>query len=136
MLNRPLFFRFSYLKNFTSIDLNISCLSGLKLFLIFVKQLNHHDVQFQFNGVKKDSATFTYNLPSDNTTKVDNVQVRLNETATGISSTIVEPVGQPIPLKNLKPGTNYTVQARSMVTDGRNSSFSRPVSFTPGSYLH
>ena len=58
--------------------------------------------------------------------------MRLTETATGISSTIVQPANQPIPLKNLKPGTNYVVQARSVAADGRNSDFSSPTSFRTG----
>ena len=56
----------------------------------------------------------------------------MTETATGMSSTIVQPAKQPIPLKHLKPGTNYTVQARSVAKDGRNSDFSSPTSFQTG----
>ena len=91
------------------------------------------------SDVKNDSATFTYNLtyslPPNHHTRIDNVQLLLTETEIGMASTIiVKSDGQPIPLKNLKPGTNYTVQARNMATDGRNSSYSCPLSFTTGSF--
>jgi len=81
-------------------------------------------------NVGADKAEVTYTIPTSSV-EIENVEVELENTATGIKTTVVRPAtSTSIPLDNLTPGTTYRTRTRSLSKDGRASEFSAPVEFT------